>query len=77
MPKIKDKIHGWRTGYVLSRKQQQQQNNKKTTTKYQQNIKTMCIPQTSIYLTFVSVSCIILQLYKPIANSKQQFHTHK
>lgn len=31
-PKIKDKMHGGRTGYVLSRKQQQQ-NNKKTTTK--------------------------------------------
>lgn len=54
-------------------------NNNNKITRKQQNIKTMCIPQTSIYfykLTFVSV-CIILQLYKPIANSKQQFHTHK
>lgn len=58
MPKIKDKMHGWRTGYVLSRKQQQQ-NNKKTTTKYQQNIKTMCIPQTSNKVYFNICECFM------------------
>lgn len=54
-------------------------NNNKITRKQQQNnnkISKQCVYLKQVFtLTFVSVSCIILQLYKPIANSKQQFNT--
>lgn len=57
-------------------------NNNKITRKQQQHnnkISKQCVYLKQVIkftLTFVSVSCIILQLYKPMANSKQQFHTH-
>lgn len=76
MPKIKDKIMDGELVMCSV-----ENNSNKITRKQQQNnnkISKQCVYLKQVFtLTFVSVSCIILQLYKPIANSKQQFHTHK